>query len=499
MKKLTTILLALLLGLLAAAPAWAFSDVQADKDDPQAAAISRVSELGIMTGYADGTFKPSEPITRAEFAKVAVLAAEHKLGDKIPMTLQENHFPDVVEGAWYVNNINRAVNMGLMKGDAEGTFRPNDTVSEDEILTVMLRMLGYNVDNDDKKWPDNYWELADNLGTEGLPEYVGKHDGSKAKRGIAAMYLSWALDLPAADDEAGQKAEVAAYGVVRGLTDSRITIDNAVYRLNGYDFGKDKPEVGRLVRYEANKAGELLALDSKDILTNDLHEAAISDNKIELNKRKYALAKDAEIVVMNSGGGLNRVSAESLLQSTYAASLRSARYYVPIQYVLADNEVKYLLIGDYAGQSELRFGFIEEVAEGADGTVVKFYGDANQYDWNPPAKNDSEPQEDTLYAYVLKADGVSGYAVDTAAEQIKNAVVKQKSGLMYTAGGEQFIVDEKTVIMKVEYDKDGAIKHFYSYNEVEVDDIVRVRYREEKNSKDTGIEAAYIIIDATDE
>lgn len=77
MKKLTALLLALLFSLLAAAPAWAFSDVKPGFST----AIDRVSELGIMTGYPDGTFKPLDSLTRAEFAKVLVSAAEQKLGD----------------------------------------------------------------------------------------------------------------------------------------------------------------------------------------------------------------------------------------------------------------------------------------------------------------------------------------------------------------------------------------------------------------------------------
>lgn len=495
MKKFAILMLALALSLAVSLPALAFTDVEEDGYG----AMARVSELGIMTGYADGSFKPYDDITRAEFAKVAVLAAEYKLGDKLVMSDEAVSFTDLVEGAWYTENITKAVKLGLMKGDTAGTFRPNDVVSEGEVITVLLRILGYDDNDGEGDWPANYYNLADKLENDSFPQYTC-HDTSTIYRRHVAEYLNWLLDLPLKDDAANQKAAVTDYGVLLGVTDTRLTIYTArgqqSLSVNGYDFGSDKPAVGELVQFSANQAGGLLTLSRQNVQTNDLHEAVIKDDKIELNNKSYAFADDAVVLVMNSGGSVQRVELAKLLSSTYAASLRSSRYYAPLQYVLADNQVKYLLIGDYAGQSELHFGFIEDIAEGADGTLVRFYGDSADYEW--ASQNEEEPEVDALFAYVLKADGVSAYRVGVKDEQIQNAEVTRVGMICMADDGQQFIIDDDTQVMEIEYNEDGSIEYFRYVSGVEKGDIVRVRYSEERNSNNTGLEAAYVIIDATD-
>lgn len=485
MKKFTAFAMAALLASFMAAPVFAYTDVTDN------AAISIVSEKEIMTGYEDGTFKPAEPITRAEFAKVAVLATNAKLGE-VPTTLQRVAFSDVVEDGWYVGNIERAVNMGLMKGDAEGTFRPNDTVSEAEVYTVMLRMLGYNLDNDSKKWPDNYIELADSLGAP-----VNKlKPAAKCDRASVAEIVAWALEVPQAQDKQNQEVALDTYAVVTAVAKDRVTVYTAEGKIkslrdSGSNGGSLQP--GQLVQVRANRAGELLSVGVAEVRTNNLYEAAISGGKIELNKKSYGLAKDAVVFSMNSAGGVNTVEADRLLDSSYAAGLRSSGYTAPIQYVLSGNEVSFLLISDYAGQNELHFGFAKSVGTGADGTMVQFWGDKNDYLWDA-AKNDGlEPEEDVLYAYVLRSGGVRGYKVDTASEEIASATVTNDSGVLKQAGGKQFVIDDDTVIWRVEYNSDGSILSCEQADGVDEGDTVRVRYKVEEEN-DGGLEAAYIII-----
>lgn len=490
MKKFTAFAMAALLAAFMAAPVFAYTDVTDN------AAVTAVSEKGIMQGYEDGTFKPAAPITRAEFAKVAVLATQSKLGD-VPMTLQNVVFSDVVEDGWYVENIQKAANMGLMKGDAEGTFRPNDTVSEAEVYTVMLRMLGYNLDNDSKKWPDNYIELAVSLEAP-----VNKLKlAAKCDRATVAEIVAWALELPQAQDKQNQEVTLDTYAVVTGVSTDRITVytaDGQSKSLRDTGSNGAKPQAGQLVQVRANKAGELQTLSADNVKTNDLYEAAIKNGKIELNKKTYGFTKDAVVLSINSAGGVNVVALDKLLDSTYAAGLRSSGYTAPIQYVLSGNEVSFLLISDYSGQSELHFGFAESVGTGADGTMVQFWGDKNDYLWDA-AKNDGvEPEEDELYAYVLRSDGVRGYKVDTDSEEIVDATVTNAKGEVKQAGDKQFVIDEDTVIWQVEYDTDGSIRSCELTDEIDEGDVVRVRYKVDKNDDGDSIEAAYIIIDATD-
>ena len=79
MKKILTLLLSPLLALGMAGQTLAFSDVMTASDN-----VDRVVAAGIMQGYPDGTFQPKGKITRAEFAKLAVLTWQEKTGQQLP-------------------------------------------------------------------------------------------------------------------------------------------------------------------------------------------------------------------------------------------------------------------------------------------------------------------------------------------------------------------------------------------------------------------------------
>lgn len=490
MKKLTTLVLAVLIGLAMALPALAAAE--------NPVVVSRLQELGIMTGDEDGDLRLQDNITRAEFAKMAVGLYNAKYDNKMIGGGTSLKFSDVVKDGWYVEHINAAVALGLMKGDPEGTFRPNGTVTCAEVQTVLLRVLGYDDSVGDGIWPQNYLALAKELGMPGvITEDGGSLAAVVANRYYVAESADWMLDAPLHKTEPDTEAAVKGYGVVMGIADGKITINDKTYTTAGFDFGSTKPEVGLAAAYSANKAGQLLSFSTRNVRTNNLHEAKIANGKIELNGKDYAFTKDAEVWVVNKAGACTKLEVEKLLESTYAASLRSSGYYVPLQYVLAGTAVEYLVIGDYAGLNGQHFGFIESIGTNADGVAVSFFGDKTAYGWE---NNDEEPQENVLYAYGFKAGGVDAYAVNTDAEQIKNGVVTQDKNICLAKldDGEvkSFIVNDDTVILEVKY-VDGKVDKCEIIDSVEVDDIVRVRYVAKTGSGDTGLEAAYIIVDAT--
>lgn len=490
MKKTLTLLLSLLLALGMAGQTLAFSDVMIASDN-----VDRVVAAGIMQGYPDGTFQPEGQITRAEFAKVAVLTWQEKTGQELPEVAVENKFSDVKADGWYVENIQNAVTLELMKGDAEGTFRPNDTISEAEVITVLVRILGYTDEDLTGAWPENYLIQAKNLGMDFTE---ADNNQTPAMRLFAAALVCDTLDIPLKDAAVDKEVALRDYGVVTGIAGNRVTIygcENVqkTYSMAGAEIDVKELAAGQVVNFTANKSGQLLTLNQKDVLTNDKHDAAISREKIELNGKDYSLAKDAVVLLINSSGGVNVVENEDLLAGTFVADLRTSKVTAPIQYVLEGNQVGLLLIGDYTGSHDLHFGFIESAGEGVDGTVVTFWGDGRDYIW----QGDEEPEEDALYSYTFSSDGVEAYKVGVDDEQIKNGVVDKVADICLTTDGKQFIVTKDTVIMEVEYNADKSIKSLEYVDAVAADDIIRVRYVVE-NSNKTGLEAAYIIIDATD-
>lgn len=191
MKKALVILLAVAMMFCFSATAFAaqFNDI----DDCSAAgqdAISKVTALGIVEGYDDGGYHPDEAITRAEFAKMAVIAAG--LGDAAEdLTGVSPAFSDVKVSEWYTGWINMAASQGYVIGYTNGTYGPNNDISYAEVTTVLMRLLGYS-DNLTGPWPINYINQATKLDI--LDDVQGFSANAAATRENVAIMLSATLD-----------------------------------------------------------------------------------------------------------------------------------------------------------------------------------------------------------------------------------------------------------------------------------------------------------------
>ena len=116
-------------------------------------AISTLSNAGIITGYPDGTFCPNAPITRAEFAAIAARFSEVIYNGG-------NSFTDVPENHWAARYIALAEYLGWINGYPDGTFKPEQSITRAESMTLINRVLERDVEEehmleDMVKWPDN--------------------------------------------------------------------------------------------------------------------------------------------------------------------------------------------------------------------------------------------------------------------------------------------------------------------------------------------------------
>lgn len=101
--------------------------------------------LGLIKGYPDGTLKPDKSITRAEFS--AILTRALDLGNP-GKTLT---FNDEVEiGAWVREDVGKLLEIGLVKGFNDGTFRPQRQITRSEIGTIIGRAMNSQPDQNPK-------------------------------------------------------------------------------------------------------------------------------------------------------------------------------------------------------------------------------------------------------------------------------------------------------------------------------------------------------------
>ncbi|WP_341347168.1 Ig-like domain-containing protein [Paenibacillus sp. FSL H3-0469] len=132
----------------------AYSDVSAGHW--AAEAIGQVTRSGIMKGYGGGSFKPNQTITRAEMAtilsRLITSAQDHAAG-----------FSDIA-GHWAQAAIERMSQAGIITGYEDGTFRPDQTLTRAEAVTIVNRALGMApLTSAAPKWSDvpvSYWAFG---------------------------------------------------------------------------------------------------------------------------------------------------------------------------------------------------------------------------------------------------------------------------------------------------------------------------------------------------
>jgi len=136
------------------------------EDDWYYVAICTLTNGGLIEGYPDGTFKPDNPITRAELATI-ICRFDEKYGT-LPIT---EGFEDV-EGHWAESYVEFAATRRYVVGYPDGTFRPDQPITRAETVTMVNRCLKRCVDEEGLiegylTWPDNepsawyYYEIIE--------------------------------------------------------------------------------------------------------------------------------------------------------------------------------------------------------------------------------------------------------------------------------------------------------------------------------------------------
>jgi len=88
---------------------------------------------GMISGYSDGTFRPGSKITRAQLAKVVVLAQAWPID-----TTGGPHFSDVPTSDAFYNFVETVYNHVVISGYGDGTFRPGNSATRGQICKIVF-------------------------------------------------------------------------------------------------------------------------------------------------------------------------------------------------------------------------------------------------------------------------------------------------------------------------------------------------------------------------
>ena len=120
---------------------WAYRGYFADvpQDAWYAPYVELLFELGVTTGYADGTYRPGRGITRAEMAVLLARAFSLPLNAASAVL-----FEDVPEGSWFAPHVGALLDSGVTKGCgvSPSLYCPNEPVPRDQMGSFLARILG---------------------------------------------------------------------------------------------------------------------------------------------------------------------------------------------------------------------------------------------------------------------------------------------------------------------------------------------------------------------
>jgi hypothetical protein len=262
-----------------------FSDVS--QKASYADEVNHLAALGIIKGNENGEFKPDDMITREQFARLIIAAADEEY--KAEIYKNTSVFPDVTSSRWSSGFVNAAVKLGYMKGMLDGKFHPTDGVTYAQVCTVLVKMLGYSDSDLSGTWPQSYLLKAKEIG---LSNGVNFTSNDQLPRWAVAVMLDNMLDCPLKSNPSKKFAEtIDSYTqyiiLATAETSSTLAEDEVLTDKGTFDIGDSdiKLEIGNKYR---------LKIDDKTITSvysNMSNVLKISIDRVSSNTITY---KDAD-------------------------------------------------------------------------------------------------------------------------------------------------------------------------------------------------------------
>ena len=180
------------------------------------AVLDKWESRALISGYEDGTIRPDNEISRAEFVSLVNRVAGYQAAGG---TVK---FSDVKTGDWYAGQVAIAVNEGYIGGFEDNTFRPNDSVTRAQAAAIIARIKNLPADAaranqfaDAAATPD--WAE----GVVGAVANAGYMIGDEANRFNAEKALTRAEAVAALDRVFGVK-ELTAQSITLSATDGTV-------------------------------------------------------------------------------------------------------------------------------------------------------------------------------------------------------------------------------------------------------------------------------------
>lgn len=194
-KKIASVITAIMM-LLSFWTVNCFADAETEyvKINSELAPAEALVDAGIIVGYQDGELHLENFLTRTEFTKMIVAAFLPNDSERFPII-----FSDVAADFWGTPYIEQAVAAGVINGFEDNTFRPDDKVTYEQAIKIVIRMLsGYDYDS----YPTDYVQMAIDKGiADGMTSVIGESITREEAVSLIYNALKYSEEYNAAEAE----------------------------------------------------------------------------------------------------------------------------------------------------------------------------------------------------------------------------------------------------------------------------------------------------------
>lgn len=290
-----------------------------------------LASMGVISADGSGSYQLTKTITRAEFAKMIVMASEYK--DLVQTATYSSPYKDVPAKSWAAPYIRIAASKGLMSGYSDGTFRPNGAMPLEQGVNTALLLLGYSQSDFTGAFPYAQMNLysgsslSKNI-TGGIGSYMTKGDaanliynllGTAMKDGSRtyAEHLGYSLtesgEVNYADIISGNM--IGPYTVKSGnwINELGMSADSLTIYKNGSVVTASSVKAYDILYYSKSK-GTVWVYDDK---VTGIYESALPNqnavSSVMVSGTEYSLESTAAFSALSSAGSLKIGNAVTLL------------------------------------------------------------------------------------------------------------------------------------------------------------------------------------------
>ena len=451
MKKWLCLVSTLIICLAICNVSFAATTLKDIKGTKYESAVENLIEVGLVNGYPeDNTYRPNVVVTRAQMAKMMVVALGEE-GKVSNAATKKSTFTDIKNGHWAYGYVNVAKDLGIINGYPDGRFGPDETVTYAEATTMAIRALGYDdeVGKSTEIWPNNYTSYAKKLD---LYDGMGTFTANKgAARGDVAIVL-WNMLRTGVCTVVGQSGNTLKYGQGQRM----------ISKYKNYAYLKDATITS--VKFDDNYSKATVKIaDDKDSLSLSMTSAEVLKyygRKLEVmyknSTKKLCSITDQKAYKVKSGS-ITKVTSKKIeiddddeytlpsKSNILLYKVDSLSEAIDATLILDGSTVKYVIA---SGAREIKVGFVDtndyKISKNVYGIKVKVAGSSRTTTYELIDEKDMPEEDSVIIYYVNSKDqvGIIKELTEDDASSIANLTSKKiKIGkTTYTYDADTFTV-----------------------------------------------------------